>query len=198
MFPTQASDLLRKMCTRNLVRKYCRGITAERRALVGTQHAGRWQDRRGVGGAPRGPAVLIHRLTCNEGHTRPMPHKSLEDKMHVDHLAQSPPELASVISTITVLLALLPWKHHPDGPLSGGVVLFHLPVSRFFFSYEELEGSILGFVGHTISVEITVPRQHTSCQRQPVNKGHSPAPKYTPLTALYWIWLVGCSLSPLT
>ncbi|KAF4011648.1 hypothetical protein G4228_003805 [Cervus hanglu yarkandensis] len=29
-----ASDLLRKMCTRNLVRKYCRGITAERRALM--------------------------------------------------------------------------------------------------------------------------------------------------------------------
>ena len=68
----------------------------------------------------------------------------------------------------------------------------------FFFFYEELEGSILGFVGHTISVEITVPRQHASCQRQPVSKGHSPAPKYTPLTALYWIWLAGCSLSPLT
>ncbi|XP_042818752.1 unconventional myosin-Ih isoform X3 [Panthera tigris] len=29
-----ASDLLRKMCTRNLVRKYCRGITAERKALM--------------------------------------------------------------------------------------------------------------------------------------------------------------------
>ncbi|XP_040106859.1 unconventional myosin-Ih [Oryx dammah] len=29
-----ASDLLRKMCTRNLVWKYCRGITAERRALM--------------------------------------------------------------------------------------------------------------------------------------------------------------------
>uniref|UniRef100_A0AAA9TSS7 Myosin IH n=1 Tax=Bos taurus TaxID=9913 RepID=A0AAA9TSS7_BOVIN len=29
-----ASDLLRKMCTRNLVRKYCHGITAERRALM--------------------------------------------------------------------------------------------------------------------------------------------------------------------
>uniref|UniRef100_A0A8C6DU73 Myosin IH n=1 Tax=Moschus moschiferus TaxID=68415 RepID=A0A8C6DU73_MOSMO len=29
-----ASDLLRKMCTRNLVRKYCRGITAERRTLM--------------------------------------------------------------------------------------------------------------------------------------------------------------------
>uniref|UniRef100_A0A452FP17 Myosin IH n=1 Tax=Capra hircus TaxID=9925 RepID=A0A452FP17_CAPHI len=29
-----ASDLLRKMCTRNLVRQYCRGITAERRALM--------------------------------------------------------------------------------------------------------------------------------------------------------------------
>jgi len=42
VFPTQASDLLRKMCTRNLVRKYCHGITAERRALVGTRHAGRW------------------------------------------------------------------------------------------------------------------------------------------------------------
>lgn len=39
MFSTQASDLLRKMCTRNLVRKYCCGITAERKALVG---AGGW------------------------------------------------------------------------------------------------------------------------------------------------------------
>uniref|UniRef100_G1PDR4 Myosin IH n=1 Tax=Myotis lucifugus TaxID=59463 RepID=G1PDR4_MYOLU len=29
-----ASDLLRKMCVRNLVRKYCRGITAERKALM--------------------------------------------------------------------------------------------------------------------------------------------------------------------
>ncbi|KAM5311223.1 unconventional myosin-Ih [Glossophaga mutica] len=29
-----ASELLRKMCTRNLVRKYCRGITAERKALM--------------------------------------------------------------------------------------------------------------------------------------------------------------------
>ncbi|XP_057161707.1 unconventional myosin-Ih [Ursus arctos] len=29
-----ASDLLRKMCTRNLVRKYCCGITAERKALM--------------------------------------------------------------------------------------------------------------------------------------------------------------------
>uniref|UniRef100_A0A8C0NMP7 Myosin IH n=1 Tax=Canis lupus familiaris TaxID=9615 RepID=A0A8C0NMP7_CANLF len=29
-----ASDLLRKMCIRNLVRKYCRGITAERKALM--------------------------------------------------------------------------------------------------------------------------------------------------------------------
>nr|XP_023502733.1 unconventional myosin-Ih isoform X1 [Equus caballus] len=29
-----ASDLLRKMCMRNLVRKYCRGITAERKALM--------------------------------------------------------------------------------------------------------------------------------------------------------------------
>lgn len=52
VFPTQASDLLRKMCTRNLVRKYCRGITAERRALVGTRRVGRWQDRRGVGASP--------------------------------------------------------------------------------------------------------------------------------------------------
>ena len=33
----------------------------------------------------------------------------------------------------------------------------HLPVSRFFPPYKELEGSILGFVGHTISVEVTVP-----------------------------------------
>lgn len=39
MFSTQASDLLRKMCTRNLVRKYCCGITEERKALVG---AGGW------------------------------------------------------------------------------------------------------------------------------------------------------------
>lgn len=29
-----ASDLLRKMCLRNLVRKYCRGVTAERRAMM--------------------------------------------------------------------------------------------------------------------------------------------------------------------
>uniref|UniRef100_A0A8D2B2W7 Myosin IH n=1 Tax=Sciurus vulgaris TaxID=55149 RepID=A0A8D2B2W7_SCIVU len=29
-----ASDLLRAMCLRNLVRKYCRGVTAERRALM--------------------------------------------------------------------------------------------------------------------------------------------------------------------
>ena len=67
VFPTQASDLLRKMCTRNLVRKYCRGITAERRALVGTQHAGRWQDQRGVGGALRGPLVLIHVSPVSRG-----------------------------------------------------------------------------------------------------------------------------------
>ncbi|XP_020929383.1 unconventional myosin-Ih isoform X2 [Sus scrofa] len=29
-----ASELLRKMCTRNLVRRYCRGITAERKAMM--------------------------------------------------------------------------------------------------------------------------------------------------------------------
>ncbi|XP_011853319.1 PREDICTED: unconventional myosin-Ih, partial [Mandrillus leucophaeus] len=29
-----ASDLLRKMCVRNLVQKYCRGITAERKAMM--------------------------------------------------------------------------------------------------------------------------------------------------------------------
>ncbi|XP_011888307.1 PREDICTED: unconventional myosin-Ih [Cercocebus atys] len=34
MFSTQASDLLRKMCVRNLVQKYCRGITAERKAMM--------------------------------------------------------------------------------------------------------------------------------------------------------------------
>ena len=127
-----------------------------------------------------------------------MPHTCLEDKMHVGHLAQSPPELASVISTTTLLLALLPWKHHPDSPLSGGVVLCSSASQHIFFFYKELEGSILGFVGHTISVEITVPRQHASCQRQPVSKGHSHAPKYTPLTALDWIWPAGCSVSPLT
>uniref|UniRef100_A0A2K5N0D1 Myosin IH n=1 Tax=Cercocebus atys TaxID=9531 RepID=A0A2K5N0D1_CERAT len=32
-FPN-ASDLLRKMCVRNLVQKYCRGITAERKAMM--------------------------------------------------------------------------------------------------------------------------------------------------------------------
>ena len=35
MFSTQASNLLRKMCVRNLVRKYCRGVSAERKAMVG-------------------------------------------------------------------------------------------------------------------------------------------------------------------
>ncbi|KAB1255561.1 Unconventional myosin-Ih [Camelus dromedarius] len=44
-----ASELLRKMCMRNLVRKYCRGITAERKALVGTRCVGRWRDGGGRG-----------------------------------------------------------------------------------------------------------------------------------------------------
>ena len=86
-----------------------------------------------------------------------MPHACLEDKTRVDHLAQSPPKLASVISTITLLLALLPWKHHPDSPLSGGVVLCSSASQQIFSPYKELEGSILGFAGHTISVEVTVP-----------------------------------------
>ena len=76
--------------------------------------------------------------------------------------------------------------------------MFICQSADFFFFYKELEGSILGFVGHTISVEITVPQQHASCRRQPVNKGHSHAPKYTPLTTLYWIWPAGCSVSSVT
>lgn len=48
----QASELLRRMCTRNLVRKYCRGISAERRALVGTGlRVG--AGGRGAGAAPQ-------------------------------------------------------------------------------------------------------------------------------------------------
>lgn len=87
-----------------------------------------------------------------------MPHTCLEDKTRVEHLAQSPPKLASVISTITLLLALLPWKHHPDGPpLWRCGFMFICQSADFFPPYKELEGSILGFVGHTISVEVTVP-----------------------------------------
>lgn len=54
MFSTQASDLLRKMCTRNLVRKYCCGITAERKALVGMGGA------RAGGKAGEGPELMVH------------------------------------------------------------------------------------------------------------------------------------------
>lgn len=53
MFSTQASDLLRKMCTRNLVRKYCCRITAERKALVGMGGA------RAGGKVGEGPGLVV-------------------------------------------------------------------------------------------------------------------------------------------
>ena len=53
---TQASELLRKMCTRNLVQKYCCGITAERKALVGTWAA--------CGGRTAEGRALALRLNC--------------------------------------------------------------------------------------------------------------------------------------
>lgn len=39
----QTSEMLQKICVRNLVRKYCRGLTAERKVQVTTPGMQMWQ-----------------------------------------------------------------------------------------------------------------------------------------------------------
>lgn len=86
-----------------------------------------------------------------------MPHTCLEDKTRVDHLAESPPELASVKHHHALASIVTMETPSRQPPLWRCGFTFICRSADFPPPHKELEGSILGFAGHTISVEITVP-----------------------------------------
>lgn len=86
-----------------------------------------------------------------------MPHTCLEDKTRVDHIAESPPELASVKHHHALASIVTMETPSRQPPLWRCVLRSSAGQQISPPRHKELEGSILGFAGHTISVEITVP-----------------------------------------